>query len=47
VRAAERHQGKTAIRAPIGGTLSEAELAEFDGVGANASVGVVERDRWS
>jgi hypothetical protein len=42
VRAAERHQGKTAIRAPIGGTLSETELAEFDGVGANASVGVVE-----
>jgi hypothetical protein len=42
VRAAERHQGKTAIRAPIDGTLSEADLAEFDGVGANAAVGVVE-----
>jgi multidrug resistance efflux pump len=42
VRAAERHQGKTAIRAPIGGTLSGAGLAEFDGVGANAAVGVVE-----
>jgi len=42
VRAAERHQGKTAIRAPIDGTLSETALAEFDGVGANAAVGVVE-----
>jgi multidrug resistance efflux pump len=42
VRAAERQQDKTAIRAPISGTLSGGGLAEFDGVGANAPVGVVE-----
>jgi multidrug resistance efflux pump len=42
VRAAERQQDKTAIRAPISGTLSGGGLAEFDGVGANTSVGVVE-----
>ena len=42
VRAAERNQDKTAIRAPIGGTLSGPGLAEFDGVAANGSVGVVE-----
>ncbi len=42
VRAAERNEGKTAIRAPIGGILSETALAELDGVAANASVGVIE-----
>ena len=42
VRAAERHTGKTAIRAPIGGVVSGAGLAEFDAVGPNAAVGVVE-----
>jgi len=42
VRAAERSEGKTAIHAPISGTLSETQLAELDGVGPNASVGVVE-----
>jgi multidrug resistance efflux pump len=42
VRAAERNEGKTAIHAPISGTLSETALAEQDGVGPNASVGVVE-----
>jgi multidrug resistance efflux pump len=42
VRAAERHQGKTAIRAPIGGTLSGESLARFDAVSANTAVGVVE-----
>lgn len=42
VRAAERHEGKTAIHAPISGTLSETTFAELDSVGANASVGVVE-----
>jgi hypothetical protein len=42
VRAAERNQGKTAIHAPISGTLSETQLAELDGVGPNASVGVIE-----
>jgi multidrug resistance efflux pump len=42
VRAAERHQDATAIRAPIGGRLSGAGLAEFDGVAANGAVGVVE-----
>ena len=42
VRAAERHSGKTAIRSPIRGVLSGAVLAEFDAVGPNAAVGVVE-----
>ncbi len=42
VRAAERHEGKTAIHAPISGTLSETQLAELDGVGPNASVGIIE-----
>jgi multidrug resistance efflux pump len=42
VRSAERHQGKTAIRAPIRGTLAGEPLSQFDVVSANASVGVVE-----
>ena len=42
VRAAERNEGKTAIHAPMSGTLSESAVAELDGVTANASVGVVE-----
>jgi len=42
VRAAERNQGKTVIRAPIRGKLSGDSLARFDAVRANASVGVVE-----
>jgi len=42
VRSAERHQGKTAIRAPIRGTLSGESLSRFDAVSANTSVGVVE-----
>jgi hypothetical protein len=42
VRAAERSEGKTAIRAPMSGTLAESTLAELDGVAANGSVGVVE-----
>jgi multidrug resistance efflux pump len=42
LRAAERSEGKTAIHAPMGGTLSESALAELEGVTANASVGVVE-----
>jgi multidrug resistance efflux pump len=42
VRSAERHQGKTAIRAPIRGTLAGESLSRFDAVSANASVGVVE-----
>lgn len=42
VRAAERNEGKTAIHAPISGTLTENALAELDGVAANASVGIVE-----
>jgi HlyD family secretion protein len=42
VRAAERHQGKTAIRAPIRGTLAGESLSRFDAVSANASVGTVE-----
>jgi multidrug resistance efflux pump len=42
VRAAERHQGKTAIRAPIRGTLAGESLARFDAVSANAPVGMVE-----
>jgi multidrug resistance efflux pump len=42
VRSAERHQGKTAIRAPIGGTLAGESLSRFDAVSANGSVGVVE-----
>jgi multidrug resistance efflux pump len=42
VRAAERHQGKTEIRAPIRGTLAGESLAHFDAVAANGSVGVVE-----
>ena len=42
VRAAERNEGKTAIHAPISGTLSETQLAELDGIGPNASVGVIE-----
>jgi multidrug resistance efflux pump len=42
VRAAERHQGKTAIRAPIRGTLAGESIAQFDAVSANTSVGVVE-----
>jgi len=42
VRAAERHQGKTSIRAPIRGTLAGESLSQFDVVSANASVGVVE-----
>jgi multidrug resistance efflux pump len=42
VRAAERNEGKTAIHAPMSGTLAETALAERDTVAANASVGVVE-----
>ena len=42
VRAAERNEGKTAIHAPISGTLSETQLAELDLVGPNAAVGVIE-----
>jgi multidrug resistance efflux pump len=42
VRSAERHQGKTAIRAPIRGTLAGESLSRFDVVGANDSVGVIE-----
>jgi multidrug efflux pump subunit AcrA (membrane-fusion protein) len=42
VRSAERRQGKTAIRAPIRGTLAGESLSEFDTVSANAAVGVVE-----
>jgi len=42
VRAAERHEGKTVIRAPIRGTLAGESLSRFDAVGANTSVGVVE-----
>jgi len=42
VRSAERHQGKTVIRAPIRGTLAGESLSQFDAVSANASVGVVE-----
>jgi multidrug resistance efflux pump len=42
VRSAERHQGKTAIRAPIRGTLAGEPLSRFDAVSANGSVGVVE-----
>jgi multidrug resistance efflux pump len=42
VRTAERHQGKTAIRAPIRGTLAGEPLSQFDRVGENTSVGVVE-----
>jgi multidrug resistance efflux pump len=42
VRSAERHQGKTAIRAPIRGTLAGEALSQFDVVSANASIGVVE-----
>jgi multidrug resistance efflux pump len=42
VRAAERHQGKTAIRAPIRGTLAGESLSQFDPVSANAAVGMVE-----
>jgi len=42
VRAAERNEGKTTIHAPIGGILSECQLAELDGVGPNASVGIIE-----
>jgi multidrug resistance efflux pump len=42
VRTAERHQGKTAIRAPIRGTLAGEPLSQFDPVGENSSVGVVE-----
>jgi biotin carboxyl carrier protein len=42
VRSAERHQGKTEIRAPIRGTLASESLSRFDAVSANASVGVVE-----
>jgi multidrug resistance efflux pump len=42
VRSAERHEGKTLIRAPIQGTLAGTSLARFDPVSANASLGVVE-----
>jgi multidrug efflux pump subunit AcrA (membrane-fusion protein) len=42
VRAAERNEGKTAIHAPMSGTLAESALAELDGIAANAPVGVVE-----
>lgn len=42
VRSAERHQGKTLIRAPIRGTLAGESLSQFDTVSANAAVGVVE-----
>ena len=42
VRAAERHQGKTAIRAPIRGTLAGEPLSRFDAVSANTPIGVVE-----
>jgi hypothetical protein len=42
VRTAERHQGKTAIRAPMRGTLAGKPLNQFDPVAENASVGVVE-----
>jgi multidrug efflux pump subunit AcrA (membrane-fusion protein) len=42
VRSAERHQGKTAVRAPIDGQLLETSLAEQAPVMASAPVGVVE-----
>jgi multidrug efflux pump subunit AcrA (membrane-fusion protein) len=42
VRSAERHQGKTAVRAPIDGQLLEISLAEQAPVMASAAVGVVE-----
>ncbi len=42
VRAAERHEGKTTIHAPITGTLSETQLAELDGIEPHAAVGIVE-----
>jgi multidrug efflux pump subunit AcrA (membrane-fusion protein) len=42
VRAAERNEGKTAIHAPMSGTLAESALAELNGIAANAPVGVVE-----
>ncbi|MBY0399707.1 hypothetical protein K2X89_05390 [Myxococcota bacterium] len=42
VRTAQRHQGKTTIRAPIGGTLAGEALSQYDAVAANAAVGVVE-----
>jgi multidrug resistance efflux pump len=42
VRSAERHQGKTAIRAPIDGHLLEISLAEQAPVMASAALGIVE-----
>lgn len=42
VRSAERHQGKTEIRAPIRGTLAGEPLSRFDAVSANTPVGTVE-----
>jgi multidrug efflux pump subunit AcrA (membrane-fusion protein) len=42
VRAAERNEGKTAIHAPISGTLTESQLAELDVVGPSAAVGIIE-----
>jgi multidrug resistance efflux pump len=42
VRTAERHQGKTSIRAPIPGTLAGESLARWDPVGENTAIGVVE-----
>jgi multidrug resistance efflux pump len=42
VRAAERHEGKTTIRAPMRGTLAGESLSRFDAVTANTPVGVVE-----
>src|SRR5690606_32337247 len=42
VRAAERHQGKTAIRAPIRGTLTGESPSRFDVVSANVPVAVIE-----
>jgi multidrug resistance efflux pump len=42
VRGAERHQGKTAVRAPIDGQLLEISLAEQAPVMASAPVGIVE-----
>ena len=42
VRTAVRHHRKTAIRAPIQGTLAGDPLSQFDPVGEKTSVGVVE-----
>ena len=42
VRTAVRHERKTAIRAPIQGMLGGEPLSQFDRVGENTSVGMVE-----